>query len=157
MSFLPPSTDGTPLLLRLSTAVQCHGLAACVFSIVFFMEACGFAFPLFSLQWQHPNWEPSKYSTASGLWIYCAIFTFSCYEMLLIPYVPAEMQATIKKIFVVYHIPWCIVVTYCALQPGSDWSAWIDIPVMYGFTIWGAIAKPATPETVAPANKTSEL
>jgi hypothetical protein len=32
-------------------------------------------------------------------------------------------------------------ITYLALFDGSSWTAWISVAVMYGFTIWGAVAK----------------
>ena len=47
----------------------------------------------------------------------------------------------IKMIFVSYHIPWSLMITYIALLDGTAWNAWISVGVMYGFTLWGAIAK----------------
>jgi len=32
-------------------------------------------------------------------------------------------------------------ITYIALLDGATWNAWISVAVMYGFTLWGAIAK----------------
>ena len=44
-------------------------------------------------------------------------------------------------IFVLYHLPWCIISTYLALLDGANWNAWVSVAVMYGFTVWGAITK----------------
>ena len=133
-----------------------HGVAAYVFAAVFLLEACGYSFPLFSLGWQHPTWIHSPYTRSASAWIAIAIATFASYETFMLPWLPASSHARLKLIFFVYHLGWCVVVTYCAAQPGSNWSAWIDLPVMYGFTLLGAIAPAKAPAaTVAPAKAES--
>ena len=135
---------GLPSLL--SSVVLLHGITAAVFAVVFLIEACGYSFPLFSLGWQHPNWMHSSYTRSTSAWIAVAIATFAVYEIFVIPWLPPTRK--IKVCFFVYHLPWCVVVTYCAAQGGSDWSAWIDLPVMYGFTLLGAIAPTSAPKGI---------
>lgn len=140
----------------LALVVLMHGIAAYVFAAVFFIEACGYSFPLFSLGWQHPNWVHSGYTRAASGWVAVAIATFASYETFFLPFLPASYHKKLKIVFFVYHLPWCAVVTICAAQQGSDWSAWIDLPVMYGFTLLGAIAPhTATAAAVAPAKEGS--
>ena len=139
---------GLPSLLSL--VILLHGVAAAVFATVFLIEAFGWSFPLFSLGWQHPLWIHSPYTRSASAWIAVAIATFAVYEIFVIPWLPPTRK--LKLLFFLYHLPWCVVVTYCAAQPGSDWSAWIDLPVMYGFTVLGAIAPTSAPKgVVAPS------
>ena len=140
---------GLPSLLSL--VILLHGITASVFAAVFLLEGCGYSFPLFSLGWQHPLWVHSAYTRSTSLWIAVAIATFATYEIFVIPWLQPTRK--IKVLFFVYHLPWCVIVTYCAAQPGSNWSAWIDLPVMYGFTLLGAIAPTTAPKgaIVAPS------
>ena len=100
--------------------VLMHGVAAYVFAIVFFIETCGYSFPLFSLGWQHPNWVESGYTRAASGWIAIAIATFASYETFFLPFLPASYHRSLKIIFFVYHLGWCAVVhavvTICAAQ-----------------------------------------
>ena len=74
------------------------------------------------------------------------------------PWLPATYHPKMKLVFFVYHLPWCLLVTVCAAQQGSDWSAWIDLPVMYGFTLFGAIApsKAVGATAIAPSKEGGE-
>ena len=73
------------------------------------------------------------------------IGTFAAYEIFFFPsYLNSAddiSKKKIKMIFVSYHIPWSLMITYIALLDGATWNAWISVAVMYGFTLWGAIAK----------------
>ncbi len=63
----------------LSLVVLCHGIVAAVFAFVFFLEAFEIAFPLLSLEAQHPNFMATEYSKAVCLFV--AIGTFASYEV----------------------------------------------------------------------------
>ena len=133
-------------LNSLSTAVLFHGIAALGYCFVFVLEAFGISLPLLSLEAQHPNFMSTQYSQAASLFAALALLTFACYEMFFIPsYLSKSNDNTsrkkIKRIFVAYHIPWSIMITYLALLDGSSWTAWISVGVMYGFTLWGAISE----------------
>lgn len=130
-------------LWSISFVALLHGIAAMSFAAVFLIEGLGYSLPLLSLQSQHPDFATSPYATALSFWVAVAIGTFATYEMFFIPFLSAEYQAKLKTVFVSYHLAWCLMITYCALLPGSMWSAWISVVVMYGFTIAGALA-PAT-------------
>lgn len=113
---------------------------------VFIFEAFGISLPLLSLEAQHPNFMSTQYSQAASLFAAAALLTFACYEMFFIPsYLSKsndnDSRKKIKRIFVAYHIPWSIMITYLALIDGSSWTAWISVGVMYGFTLWGAISE----------------
>jgi len=129
----------------LSLVVLCHGIVAAVFAFVFFLEAFEIAFPLLSLEAQHPNFMATEYSKAVCLFIAVAIGTFAYYEICFFPsYLNKADDVSrkkIKMIFVSYHIPWSLMITYIALLDGTAWNAWISVGVMCGFTLWGAIAK----------------
>ena len=130
----------------LSLIVLCHGIVAAAFAFVFLLETFGIAFPLLSLEAQHPNFVATEYSKVACLFVAVAIGTFSAYEVFFFPSYLNKLsdEATrkkIKMIFVSYHIPWSLMITYIALLDGTTWNAWISVAVMYGFTLWGAIAK----------------
>jgi len=38
-------------------------------------------------------------------------------------------------------VVWCVVVTILVLLPSASPAAYINILIMYGFTLWGVIAK----------------
>jgi len=63
----------------LSLVVLCHGIVAAVFAFVFFLEAFEIAFPLLSLEAQHPNFMATEYSKTVCLFV--AIGTFASYEI----------------------------------------------------------------------------
>ena len=120
-------------------------LVAAVFAFVFLLEAFEIALPLISLEAQHPNFIATEYSKAACLFVAVGIGTFAAYEIF---FFPSYLNSTddiskkkIKMIFVSYHIPWSLMITYIALLDGATWNAWISVAVMYGFTLWGAIAK----------------
>ena len=96
-----------------------------------------------SLEAQHPNFVATEYFKATCLFV--AIGTFASYEIFFFPsYLNRSDDVSrkkIKMIFVSYHIPWSLMITYIALLDGTAWNAWISVGVMYGFTLWGAIAK----------------
>ena len=87
----------------------------------------------------------TEYSKAACLFVAVAIGTFASYEIFFFPsYLNKADDVSrkkIKMIFVSYHIPWSLMITYIALLDGTAWNAWISVGVMYGFTLWGAIAK----------------
>ena len=133
-------------LKSLSTAVLFHGVAALGYCFIFILEAFGISLPLLSLEAQHPNFISSQYSQAASLFAATALLTFAFYENFFIhSYLNRSIdnarRKKIKTIFVGYHIPWSIMITYLALLDGSSWTAWISVSVMYGFTLWGAISK----------------
>ena len=130
----------------LSTAVLFHGIAALGYCLVFTLESFGVSLPLLSLEAQHPNFMSTQYTQAASLFAAAALLTFACYEIFFIPSYLSKSnddvsRKKIKTIFVAYHIPWSVMITYLALFDGSSWTAWISVAVMYGFTIWGAVAK----------------
>ena len=132
-------------LRSLSLVILCHGLVAAVFAFVFLLEAFEIALPLISLEAQHPNFIATEYSKAACLFVAVGIGTFAAYEIFFFPsYLSSAddiSKKKIKMIFVSYHIPWSLMITYIALLDGATWNAWISVAVMYGFTLWGAIAK----------------
>ena len=130
----------------LSLIVLCHGIVAAAFAFVFLLEAFEIAFPLLSLEAQHPNFVATEYSKVACLFVAVAIGTFATYEIFFFSSYLNKLsdEATrkkIKMIFVFYHIPWSLMITYIALLDGTTWNAWISVAVMYGFTLWGTIAK----------------
>ena len=132
-------------LRSLSLIVLCHGLVASVFAFVFLLEAFEIALPLISLEAHHANFIATEYSKAACLFVAVGIGTFAAYEIFFFPsYLNSAddiSKKKIKMIFVSYHIPWSLMITYIALLDGATWNAWISVAVMYGFTLWGAIAK----------------
>ena len=132
-------------LRSLSLIVLCHGLVAAVFAFVFLLEAFEIALPLISLEAQHPNFIATEYSKAACLFVAVGIGTFAAYEIFFFPsYLNSAddiSKKKIKMIFVSYHIPWSLMITYIALLDGATWNAWISVAVIYSFTLWGAIAK----------------
>ncbi len=129
----------------LSLVVLCHGIVAAAFAFVFLLQAFEIAFPLLSLEAQHPNFMATEYSKAVCLFVAIAIGTFASYEIFFFPsYLNKADDVSrkkIKMIFVSYHIPWSLMITYIALVDGIAWNVWISVGVMYGFALWGAIAK----------------
>ena len=111
----------------LSLVVLCHGIVAAVFAFVFLLEAFEIAFPLLSLEAQHPNFMATEYSKAVCLFIAVAIGTFAYYEICFFPsYLNKADDVSrkkIKMIFVSYHIPWSLMITYIALLDGIAWNA----------------------------------
>ena len=73
--------------------------------------------------------------------------TFASYEIFFIPEflktleIESNFRIRVKSIFIAYHIVWCIVVTILVLLPSASPAAYVNIFVMYGFTIWGIISK----------------
>ena len=122
----------------LSLVVLCHGIVAAVFAFVFLIEAFEIAFPLLSLEAQHPNFMATEYSKAVCLFVAVAIGTFASYEIFFFPsYLNKTDDVSrkkIKMIFVSYHIPWSLMITYITMFDGSTWNAWISVAVMCGFT-----------------------
>ena len=139
--------NGFKMNLRsLNLVVMCLGIVAFGFALVFLLEAFEIAFPLLSLESQHSNFTPSLYSKSVCLFAAVGIGTFASYEVFFFPsYIKQLSDALIwkkiKMIFVLYHLPWCIISTYLALLDGANWNAWVSVAVMYGFTVWGAITK----------------
>lgn len=130
----------------LSLVVLCHGLVASIFAMVFLLEAFEIAVPLISLEAQHPNFFASDFSKSACLFAAVAIASFASYEIFFLSsFLRKNADKTnrkkIKNIFVGYHILWCMMITYIALFDGSKCNAWISVAVMYGFTLWGFVAK----------------
>ena len=73
--------------------------------------------------------------------------TFATYEIFFISEflktleIESSFRKKIKNIFVAYHIVWCLIVTILVLLPSASSVAYVNIFVMYGFTIWGIISK----------------
>ena len=93
-----------------------------------------------------PYITATEYSKVACLFVAVAIGTFAAYEIFFFPSYLNKLSGgatrkNIKMIFVSYHIPWSLMITYVALLDGTTWNAWISVAVMYGFTLWGAIAK----------------
>ena len=137
-------------LRSLSFVVRSHGIVAMVFSLIFLLEVLGINLPLVSLPSQHPNFVMTEYTTAALLFALVAIMTFASYELFFLPTYLQEQESQndkstsykrIKTIFVLYHLPWCFIVTYLALLPETTPSAYVSIGIMYGFTFWGILSK----------------
>ena len=125
----------------LSLIVLCHGIVAAAFAFVFLLEVFEITFPLLSLGAQHSNFVATEYSKVACLFVAVAIGTFATYEIFFFSSYLNKLsdEATrkkIKMIFVSYHIPWSLMITYIALLDGTTWNAWISVAVMYGFTLW---------------------
>ena len=71
----------------LSLIVLCHGIVAAAFAFVFLLEAFEIAFPLLSLEAQHPNFVGTEYSKAACLFVTVAIGTFASYEIFFFPFI----------------------------------------------------------------------
>ena len=69
----------------LSLIVLCHGIVAAEFAFVFLLEAFEIAFPLLSLEAQHPNFVATEYSKAACFFVAVAIGTFATYEIFFFP------------------------------------------------------------------------
>ena len=76
--------------------------------------------------------------------------TFASYELFFLPTYLKEQESQndkstsykrIKTIFVLYHLPWCFIVTYLAFLPETTPSAYVSIGIMYGFTFWGIFSE----------------
>jgi len=110
----------------LSLVVLCHGIVATVFAFVFLLEAFEIAFPLLSLEAQHPNFMATEYSKTVCLFVAVAIGTFASYEIFSPSYLNKADDVSrkkIKMIFVSYHILWSLMITYIALLDGIAWNA----------------------------------
>ena len=84
-------------------------------------------------------------SSIASLFAAVAIGIFAIYEVFFFPSylykVDIKTHKKIKKLFVIYHIPWRIISIYVALLENTLWNAWISVFVMVGFTFWGVIAQ----------------
>jgi hypothetical protein len=69
----------------LSLIILCHGIVAAAFAFVFLLETFEIAFPLLSLEAQHPNFVATEYSKAACLFVAVAIGTFASYEIFFFP------------------------------------------------------------------------
>ena len=109
-------------LRSLSLVVRSHGIVAMGFSLIFFLKVLGINLPLLSLPYQHQNFIMTEYTIAALLFAFAAILTFASFEIFFLPTCLKEENQTpksasykrIKTIFVLYHFPWFIIVTYLA-------------------------------------------
>ena len=133
--------------LSLPLVVKCHGIAALAFAISFFLEAYGIHLPLLSIKSQHPSILLNDFSFIGLLFAGAGTLTFSFYEIFFIPEylkkleIGSQVRNKAKTIFTLYHIVWCVVVTILVMLPSASMAAYVDIFVMYGFTLWGLISK----------------
>ena len=81
----------------LSLVVLCHGIVAAVFAFVFFLEAFEIAFPLLSLEAQHPNFMAIEYSKAVCLFVAIAIGTFASYEIFFFLHILIKLTMRVEK------------------------------------------------------------
>ena len=137
-------------LRSLSLIVRVHGIVAMMFAFTFLLEAFGINLPMLSLPAQHPDFVLTQYTVAACLFAFIGILVFASYEIFILPrYLEEEKDKSpksanykrVKTVFVLYHIPVCVVVTYLAFLNGTEPSAYMSIGIMYGFTIWGIIAE----------------
>ena len=134
-------------LKSLPLVVMSHGIAAMAFVFSFFLEAYGIHLPLLSIKAQHPSLMLNGFGFIGLLFAGAGTLTFAFYEIFFIPEflktleIESSFRKKVKSIFIIYHIVWCIVVTILVLLPSASPAAYINIFVMYGFTIWGLISK----------------
>ena len=134
-------------LKSLPSVVMSHGIAAMVFALSFFLEAYGIHLPLISIKAQHPSATLNGFAFIGLLFAGAGTLTFATYEIFIIPEflktleIESSFRKKVKSIFIAYHIVWCIVVTILVLLPSASPVAYVNIFVMYGFTIWGIISK----------------
>ena len=134
-------------LKSLPLVVMSHGIAAMAFALSFFLEAYGIHLPLISIKAQHPSIIINGFAFIGLLFAGAGTLTFATYEIFFIPEflktleIESSHRKKIKNIFVAYHMVWCIVVTMLVLLPSASLVAYVNIFVMYGFTIWGIISK----------------
>ena len=134
-------------LTPLPLVVKSHGIAAMAFALSFFLEAYGIHLPLLSIKAQHPSFMLNEFAFIGLLYAGAGTLTFAFYEIFLIPKflktleIGSTFRKRAKSIFIIYHIVWCVVVTVLVLLPSASPAAFINIFVMYGFTIWGLISK----------------
>ena len=136
MSLIDVPMKALKLASPISLVVMAHGMAAASFVLLFLLQAFSLSIPYISLL----IGSPTEYSPAASLWIAVAIGTFATYEIVFLPFLPAEFQAKLKTVYVIYHLPWCVVITYVALLPSSSPLVWLSAAVMYSFTIAGIVA-----------------
>ena len=83
----------------------------------------------------------NDFAFADLLFARAATFTIASCEIFLIPEylkkyeIDSELRSKAKPIFTIYQIIWCMVVTILAMLPSASVAAYIDIAVMYGFTL----------------------
>ena len=134
-------------LKSLPLVVMSHGIAAMAFALSFFLEAYGIHLPLISIKAQHPSIMLNGFAFIGLLFAGAGTLTFATYEIFIIPEflktleIESSFRKKVKSIFIAYHIVWCIVVTILVLLPSASPVAYVNIFVMYGFTIWGIISK----------------
>ena len=134
-------------LKSLPLVVMIHGIAAMAFALNFFLEAYGIHLPLISIKAQHPSIILNGFAFTGLLFAGAGTLTFATYEIFFISEflktleIESSLRKKIKNIFVAYHIVWCLVVTILVLLPSASSVAYVNIFVMYGFTIWGIISK----------------
>ena len=91
----------------------------------------------------------TEYTIAALLFIFVAILTFASYEIFFLPtYLKEKNQSPksasykrVKTIFILYHFPCCIIITYLAFLPETTPSDYVSIGIMYGFTFWGIFSE----------------
>ena len=134
-------------LKPLPLVVMSHGIAAMAFALSFFLEAYGIHLPLISIKAQHPNIVLNQFAFIGLLFAGAGTLTFASYEIFFIQEflktleIESPFRKKVKNIFTAYHIVWCVIVTILALLPSASSAAYVNIVVMYGFTIWAIISK----------------
>ncbi len=140
---------------KLSNIVLAHGLVASLFSFVYMLQACGWAFWLFSLESLNSDYhreENFEQVRAACLLVCLGVATFAQYEIFFFSsYVRKlekdenskegeEMKKQIKSLFISYHIAWAVSSIYLATRPNAMWNSWLYVVTMVGFTIWPVIS-----------------
>ena len=134
-------------LKSLPLVVMSHGIVAMAFALNFFLEAYGIHLPLISIKAQHPSIVLNQFAFMGLLFAGAGTLTFATYEIFSIPEflktyeIESSFRKKVKNIFTAYHIFWCVIVTILKLLPSASPAAYVNIVVMYGFTIWGIISK----------------
>ncbi len=136
---------------KLSTIILAHGLVAFLFSVIYLLQACGWAIPILSLESLNSDYrgeETFMQVRAACLLVFLGVATFAQYEIFFFPaYLrkldkdedpkeAAETKKLIKTLFIMYHVPWAISSIYIATLPRATWNSWLYLVTMVGFTIW---------------------
>ena len=141
---------------KLSNIVLIHGLVAFLFSLIYMLQACGWAFPLLSLESLNADYHGEDSFTqvrAACLLVFLGVATFAQYEIFFFPaYLrkleeegntkaeAVETKKLIKTLFIMYHVPWAISSVYIATRPEAMWNSWLYVVTMVGFTVWPMVS-----------------
>ena len=153
---------------KLSNIILAHGLVAFLFSVIYLLQACGWAIPILSLESLNSDYrgeETFMQVRAACLLVFLGVATFAQYEIFFFPaYLrkldkdedpkeAAETKKQIKSLFIYYHIAWAVSSIYLATRPNAMWNSWLYVITMVGFTVWPMI----TPEPIYSMNDLKKL